>query len=208
LWKSRRVARRGDFYENRVTGERAVVLRGDQDGEGESVLAHLTVHPGGAVVGEHIHPIIEERFHVITGRLQARIGGRERELGPGEEAVAPVGVPHDWWNAGEEEASVIVEITPPDPRFEAMIATMFGLANSGRTNAKGLPSPLQMALTGSEFADVIRMTRPPWPVQRVAFRVLGRVGRVRGLRPIYPELLSPHGTVEPDATALAAAGLD
>ena len=201
------MARRGDLYENRVTGERSVVLRGDQDGAGQSVLVHLTVQPGGAVIGEHVHPAIRERFHVIAGRLQARIGGRERELGPGEEAVAPAGAPHDWWNIGEEEASVIIEITPPDPRFEAMIATMFGLANSGRTNAKGLPSPLQMALTGREFSDVIRMTRPPQPVQRVAFTVLGAVGRARGLRSIYPELLKPHGTVEPDPAALAAAGL-
>lgn len=202
------MARRGDLYENRVTGERAVVLRGDEDGRGASLLVHLTVRPGGAVAGEHVHPAVEERFRVLAGRLQARIDGRERDLVPGEEAVVPAGVAHDWWNAGDEEASVVVSVDPPDPRFEAMIATMFGLANTGRSNAKGLPSPLQMALTGREFADVIRMTRPPWPVQRLAFATLGAVGRVRGLRPIYPELLGPHGTVEPDASALAAAGLD
>jgi hypothetical protein len=38
------VPRRGDFYANRVTGELAVVPRGDEDwAPGESAIAHLTV---------------------------------------------------------------------------------------------------------------------------------------------------------------------
>jgi mannose-6-phosphate isomerase-like protein (cupin superfamily) len=201
------MARRGDLYENRVTGERAVILRGEEAGDGVSALVHLVVRPGGAVAGEHVHPAIEERFKVISGRLQARIDGRERELGPGDEVTVPAGVAHDWWNAGDEEAGVIVELTPPEPRFLEMIATLFGLANSGRSNAKGMPSPLQMALTGREFADIIRMTKPPWPVQKVAFGLLGPIGRARGLRAVYPDLLGPHGTAEPDPAALAAAGL-
>ena len=50
------MSRYGDFYENKVTGERAVVLRGDEDGHGQSALVHLTAWPHGSVVGEHIHP--------------------------------------------------------------------------------------------------------------------------------------------------------
>jgi quercetin dioxygenase-like cupin family protein len=74
------VSRYGDIYENKVTGERAVVLRGDEDGEDRSALVHLTVGPHGAVVGEHIHPQIRERFHVISGRLGTRLGGVESTL--------------------------------------------------------------------------------------------------------------------------------
>jgi hypothetical protein len=66
---------------------------------------------------------------------------------------------------------------------------------------------LQLALTASEFSDVIQMTKPPASVQRAAFAVLGAVARWRGLRPTYPELLRPHGTVEPEPEVLAAAGL-
>jgi hypothetical protein len=61
------MSRYGDIYENKVTGERAVVLRGDEDSDGDSSLVHLTVQPHGAVVGEHIHPHIKERFRVISG---------------------------------------------------------------------------------------------------------------------------------------------
>ncbi len=135
------MSRLGDVYENRVTGEHALVLRGDEDGGGQPTLVALTVRPGGAVAGEHVHPRVTERFHVVSGRLGLRLGGRESTLSAGQGASAPAGVTHDWWNAGDRDAVVIVEITPPDPRFEQMIATLFGLANAGRVNAKGLPGP-------------------------------------------------------------------
>jgi quercetin dioxygenase-like cupin family protein len=201
------VTRKGDLFENRVTGERAVVLRGDEDGGGEPVLVHLVVGPGGAVAGEHFHPRIQERFRALAGKLGTRIDGVERTLGAGEEAVVAPGTPHDWWNAGDGEASVLVELTPPDPRFAMMIATVFGLANAGRVNAKGMPRPLPGALFATEFADVIRFTKPPAAVQKVLFGGLGAVARRRGYRRIYPEYLLPHGRVEPDPEALRAAGL-
>lgn len=201
------MAQRGDMYENRVTGERAVVLSGDDDGDGQTVLVHLTVSPGGAVVGEHVHPGIEERFRVMSGTLGVRLDGEELGLGAGEEAVAPAGVPHDWWNAGQGDAEVLVELAPPDPRFAQLIATLFGLANAGRTNAKGMPGPLQLAVIGREFDDVIRFTSPPPAVQRVALPVLGALGRARGYRGVYPEYLAPHARVDPDPAALALAGL-
>lgn len=164
-----------------------MVLRGDEDGSGKSVLVHLTVRAGGAVAGEHIHPSIDERFEVISGTLGVRIDGEGGRLTPGEHAFAGAGVPHNWWNAGADNAEVVVEVSPPDPRFAQMIATMFGLANDGKCNSKGMPGPLQLALVGSEFNDVIRFTRPPAAVQRVMLPVLGALGRARGLEGIYPE---------------------
>jgi quercetin dioxygenase-like cupin family protein len=85
------VSRCGDLYENKITGERAVVLRGDQDGHGQSTLVHLTVRPHGAVVGEHIHPQFRERFLVISGRLGTRVDGAERTLVAGQETAAAPG---------------------------------------------------------------------------------------------------------------------
>jgi quercetin dioxygenase-like cupin family protein len=202
------MSRRGDVYENHVTGERAVVLLGDEDPEADGrSIVHLTVHPGGAVVGEHIHPAIAEHFTVLSGELGTRIAGVARRLGPGEDASVPAGVAHDWWNSGHGDASVVVELTPLDPRFEMMIATLFGLANAGKTNAKGLPPAPQLALVAQEFDDVMQFTKPPRIVQRAAFGVLGAIGRRQGLKGIYPEYLKPHGHETPDPRALEVAGL-
>ncbi|WP_211233214.1 cupin domain-containing protein [Solirubrobacter soli] len=192
---------------NDVTGERAVVLRGDEDAPGEPMLVHLHVRPGGAVSGEHLHPAMQERFEVLNGSLATRVDGVERSLREGEAVTVAAGVWHDWWNASGAPVDVLIELTPPSPRFELAIATSFGLANAGRTNAKGVPSLLQVALLGAEFSDVIVRRHPPAFVQRLAFGVLGFVARRRGLQAIYPEYLGPHGSVEPEPDALAAAGL-
>jgi quercetin dioxygenase-like cupin family protein len=200
------MARHGDLYENTITGERAVVLRGDEAPE-LPTLAHLTVHPRGFVAGEHTHPALTERFKVIAGELRTRIDGVEGVLRAGEEATVPPGVKHDWWNASDEDVHVLVEISPGSARFEQAIATSFGLANTGRTNAKGRPNLLQAALLGHEFADVIQFTKPPAWVQRVLFGLLAPIARGRGYKGIYPELLGPHGIVEADPRAMAAAGL-
>jgi quercetin dioxygenase-like cupin family protein len=201
------VSRCGDLYENKVTGERAVVLRGDEDGHGQPGLVHLTVQPHGAVVGEHIHPQFRERFLVISGRLGTRVDGVERTLVAGQEATAAAGSAHDWWNAGKEEAQVLVEFLPQSPRFGLMIGNMFGLANAGRTNAKGMPGLLQLAVIGREFQDVMRFTRPPRAVQTVMFGLLGPLGRLRGYRGSYPEYSHPQGHTAPDPAVLAIAGL-
>ena len=206
------MSRLGDFYENRITGERVVVLRGDEDAApGESGFGHLTVAPRGAVAGEHIHPRISERFIVISGTLATRLGGVERRLNAGEEATAEPGVAHDWWNAGEGFASVLVEVEGPDEqrqRFDAMFATIFGLANAGRTNASGMPSLLQLALLAREFRDVIVFTRPPRAIQAPLFAALSAIGRLRGLRGVYPEYLHVHGHTQPDSNVIALAGIE
>ncbi|MER8603561.1 cupin domain-containing protein [Mesorhizobium sp. M1233] len=147
------MSRCGDVYENKVTGEYAVILRGTEDrGQGPGI-AHLTARPGAAVVGEHFHPNLTERFTVLRGRLDACIAGSTLSLGPGQSATVEAGVAHDWWNSSKtEEAHVLVEVDRApgadnvDPnRFELLIGMLFGLANAGKVDRKGRPSPLQAA---------------------------------------------------------------
>jgi mannose-6-phosphate isomerase-like protein (cupin superfamily) len=183
--------RPGEIYENPVTGERAVVVECSEDGAGDRLVAELTVRPGGAVVGEHIHPAITETFEVRSGRMGVRQDGRELVAAPGERFVVAPGHPHDWWNAGDDDVEVLVTIEP-SARFEQMILTMFGLARRGETDDKGMPHPLQLAVIAREFDDTIRFTSPPRPIQRVITGVLGPLGRLLGRRPILdygePEL--------------------
>jgi quercetin dioxygenase-like cupin family protein len=188
--------RRGDVIENTVTGERAIVLVGTEDSGDGKVVVFMGVRPGGAVVGEHVHPSLTERFRVVSGRLGVRLDGVESVLRPGEEAFIRPGVVHDWWNAGDEEAQVVVEINP-GRRFEIMISTLFGLANDGLTNAKGMPHILQAAVIAQEFGDVVQFVRPPRFIQRALFGVLAPIGRALGYRPYYERYLRPHVRCEP-----------
>ncbi len=177
----------GEVWENPVTGERATILElPDENPEGR-VTAELTALVGARVMGEHRHPALVERFTVLEGELTLKLDGETRILGEGETAVVEAGVWHDWWNASDRNAGVRVEITPGE-RFAHMIETMFGLARLGHTNAKGMPSPLQLALTGREFSDVIVFRSPPPAVQRAIFGALSPIARRGGYRATYPQL--------------------
>jgi quercetin dioxygenase-like cupin family protein len=182
--------RAGEVYENPVTGERAVVLVGTEDSGGELLVSDLYVRPGGAVMGEHVHPNIEESFTVVRGRLGYRLDGREGVAGPGQRLHVPHGTAHEWWNAGEEEeANVVVEISPA-ARFEEMILNAFGLAQDGKTDAKGKPHLLQLVLFAREYEDVLVFTKPPRLVQKVLFGALAPIARLLGYRGSYPEYLN------------------
>jgi len=138
-------------------------------------------------MGEHRHPALTERFTVLEGELTMKLDGQTSIVHEGESAVVEQGAWHDWWNAGDRDTRVRVEITPGE-RFAYMIETMFGLARLGHTNAKGMPSPLQLALTAHEFSDVIVFRSPPPAVQRALFSALEPIARRRGYRATYPQL--------------------
>jgi quercetin dioxygenase-like cupin family protein len=177
----------GEVWENPVTGERATILELPYENREGRATAELTALVGARVVGEHLHPALVERFTVLEGELTLKLGGETTILREGEAAVVEAGVWHDWWNASDRDARARVEITPGE-RFAHMIETLYGLARLGHTNAKGMPHPLQLALFGREFSDVIVFRSPPQAVQRAVFGALGPIARWRGYRATYPQL--------------------
>ena len=193
------MSRAGDVFENPVTGERVVVRIGTEDSGGDLLVADLTIRPGGPVMGEHFHPSIEERFTVVSGRVGFRIAGKTDFAEAGATLIVPSRIPHDWWNEGEDDALVRVEIRPGE-RFETMICNAFGLAQDGLVNDKGMPNLLQLALFAQEFDDVIGFTRPPRWVQRLLFGLLSPIARLLGYQGSYPVYLtrrSPSVSIEP-----------
>jgi mannose-6-phosphate isomerase-like protein (cupin superfamily) len=192
----------GEVWENPVTGERATILElPDANPEGRAT-SELTARVGARVVGEHRHPALVERFTVLEGELTLKLDGRTSVLREGEMGVIEPGVWHDWWNASSDhDARARVEVTPGE-RFAHMIETMFGLARLGHTNAKGMPHPLQLALTAREFSDVIVFRSPPPAVQRAISGALTPVAHWRGYRATYPQLsrtvLAPRTSQQAD----------
>jgi len=180
---------RAEVYENPVTGERAVVRSKPSPNNGDLMVVDLYIRPGGAVVGEHVHPAIEERFLVLRGRVGFSLGSKKSEAVAGQSVLVPAGVVHDWWNAGAEEALVRVEIRP-GARFQAMVLNLFGLAQDGKTDRKGMPNLLQLAMIAREFSDVVWFTRPPRVVQKAVFGLLVPLARLCGYRGSYDKYLT------------------
>jgi quercetin dioxygenase-like cupin family protein len=177
----------GEVWENPVTRERATILERSWDNPVGRATAELTALAGARVMGEHRHPALVEQFTVLEGALTVKRDGQTSIVRPGETVVIEPGVWHDWWNAGDRDARVRVEVTPGE-RFVHMIETFFGLARLGYTDRKGMPYPLQLALSAREFSDVIVFRSPPAAVQRAIFGVLAPIARSRGYRATYPQL--------------------
>ena len=183
----RRPIEPGEVLENPATSERAVVVELPWQNTERRAVAELTALSGARVVGEHLHPALHERFSVLQGELTVVRDGRRSALHAGEGANIEPGVWHDWWNEAQADAVVRVEVTPGE-RFVHMIETLFGLAREGHVNAKGMPNPMQLALTAQEFSDVIVFRKPPRPVQRLVFSALTPIAKRRGYRATYPSL--------------------
>jgi quercetin dioxygenase-like cupin family protein len=183
------VFKRGEVYENPVTGERAVVLLGTEETKGERLVIDLCLRRPGSVCPRHLHPSIRERITVLSGRICFFINDKSFIANLGETIDIPPGTVHDWWNAGIYEARVTLDIQPA-ARFEEFLRNALGLAQDGRTNSKGTPTFLQQVLLAREFADVIQFTKPSPTVQRIIFTAFAPLARLLGYSGTYPQYVA------------------
>jgi quercetin dioxygenase-like cupin family protein len=171
----------GDRLENPVTGEVLVFHRTAAETGGESVLVETIVRPDGFVAATHVHPHQTERFEVLEGLVGLRVGDKELLAGPRDVAIVPPGTAHRFWNAGEHEARFLCEVRPA-LAFESLIETMFALAAEGKTNRKGLPNPLRLAVIAKAHFDTVRLPFPPAALQRFGLALAAPIGRALGYR--------------------------
>jgi quercetin dioxygenase-like cupin family protein len=175
----------GDRFENPATRETGRIITGAGDTDGRYMQSETRVRPGGAVSVVHRHRECTERFEVLEGELTLQLDGQTRSLLAGEQVTIAPGVAHHYANTSDEDVVFRFDVWPA-ARFEAMVVTLFALGTEGKTDAKGAPSPLQMAVILDEYGDVLELVGPPRLLQRVAIGVLARIGRARGLRSSYP----------------------
>ena len=174
----------GDSIENPVTGERLVFERTAAETNGEYVRFECFVQPSGFVAAAHVHPYQAERFEMLEGFLTFTVDGEELPAQAGDVVLVPAGRKHQFWNAGESEARFKCEVSPALD-FEQLIETMFSLAQDGKTNRKGMPNPLRLAVIAQAHFDTVRLPFPPAWMQRVGLAVGAPLGRLLGYRATY-----------------------
>jgi mannose-6-phosphate isomerase-like protein (cupin superfamily) len=176
--------RKGDTIQNPVTGERVTFLETAAETRGEAVVIDTSVAPGGFVAATHVHPLQSERFEIVAGRAEFRVGEERLTAEPGHVVLVEPGTPHRFRNAGREELRFVTEIRPA-LGFETFLETMYGLAADGKTNRKGLPNPLRLAVIMREHFDLVRLPFPPAFLQKAGLVLGAPLGRFLGYRPTY-----------------------
>ena len=178
------MATSGSEIVNSRTGQRTIFLQTAAD-TGGTLLRMETFHPPhGPAEPYHIHPLQRSRCELISGSLCFRIAGNEHIVKPGEAVDIPQGVPHNFWNAGNDEAHAIQEFRPA-LKIEDFFATYFTLANLGKLNAQGLPNPFLMAVIMQTYDQEIQVMKPPRFIQKLLMWSLAPLGQRLGYQGIF-----------------------
>src|SRR5262249_29778482 len=76
-------------------------------------------------------------------------------------------------------------VVRPALQFEQLLETMFALAADGKTNRKGMPNPLRLAVIAQATFDTVRLPFPPAWMQRAALALGAPAGRLAGYEATY-----------------------
>jgi quercetin dioxygenase-like cupin family protein len=152
---------------------------------GEVLYVETWVDPGGGVT-PHVHPALEERFHILAGNPTFLAGRKWKRVSAGGTVVVPPGVRHGYRNDGDEQVHFICEARPPST-LQEFLEEATALAQTGKLTRSGLPKSfgalLQAAAMVERHRDMVVLLFPPLPpafLQRLLFPPLARLAKRRG----------------------------
>jgi mannose-6-phosphate isomerase-like protein (cupin superfamily) len=126
----------GDRADFPALGNR-FIIRGD-DTSGRFALIEHTIPPRKLAAPIHTHENEDEYSYVLSGRMGAMIGDQVVEAGPGELVIKPRGIPHSFWNAGDEEVRLLELISPGGfDQYFAELAPLLSVAGEPDLEALG-----------------------------------------------------------------------
>jgi mannose-6-phosphate isomerase-like protein (cupin superfamily) len=160
---------------NRHTGELLEIRREVRDGDAVFGLrGTLPAHRQGPPL--HIHHLEDEEGRILAGTLSAEVDGRRLTVGPGGSVRLPRGVPHRWWNDGDQPLD-FEGYTRPAVDLDCYLQAVFEVMNAGEPNRPPLFYLAHVALRHRRTQTVLVM---PHLIQAIVFRVVVAVGTLLG----------------------------
>jgi quercetin dioxygenase-like cupin family protein len=164
--------------DNPISGERIVIRESGEATGGRLLSFDLFLPPGGHVPAGHVHPVQEERFTVMAGRMRFRFDRRSILAIPGETVVIPAGRAHWFGNAGVEVAHARVEVRPALLMEELLEATA-RLGQRGHFPGTRLPRPSDLALVLLKYRRELAVPHVPAFLVKALLTPLAWLGRQR-----------------------------
>ena len=168
----------GRVIDNPISGERIVIHESGVQNGGQLLAFDLFLPPGGHVPARHVHPVQEERFTVIAGRMRFRLGRRTILASPGETVLVPAGAAHWFANAGHEVSHARVEVRPALRTEELFVATE-AMGRRGHFPGTRLPRPSDLAVVLLEFQRELAVPNVPSILVRALLTPLAWLGSRR-----------------------------
>jgi quercetin dioxygenase-like cupin family protein len=168
----------GRVIRNPISGERIVIRQSGAETGGRLLVFDLFLPPGAHVPARHAHPIQEERFTVLAGRMHFSFGRRRIVACPGETVIVPVGKPHWFGNPGREVSQARVEVRPA-LRTEEFFEANERMSTAGHFFGTRLPRLSDLALVLLEYQHEVSIPNVPAFVVRRFLAPLAWLGRRR-----------------------------
>ena len=145
---------RGEDAEALLQGPLGAYLlaEGDRTGGAASVVLH-TLAPRALGAPVHTHRHEDEYSYVLAGRVGVELDGTTIVAGPGDLVTKPRGVPHAFFNPGDEPARLLEVITPAGfERYFSRLAELFSGAG---------PAPDALVALAADFGLDVDPTSVP-----------------------------------------------
>jgi len=100
------------------------MIGADESGGGFSLVEH-PIAPRSLAAPVHTHTHEDEYSYVLEGQVGVQVGDEVKVGKPGDLIFKPRGIPHAFWNPGDEPARLLEIISPAG--FERYFAELDGL---------------------------------------------------------------------------------
>jgi len=162
--------------ENRHTGE-ILRMRRVRDAQGQIVLildGSLPPQASGPPLHVHIHE--HEEVIVKAGTVGALVGTEKIIVPAGGTAIFPAGIPHRWWNAGDDLLELSGQVVP-SVDLDRYLQAVFAVLNA---SSNGRPSIFHFAHVLWRHRDTQSFSIPAPAIQRIVLPVILFIGRILG----------------------------
>jgi mannose-6-phosphate isomerase-like protein (cupin superfamily) len=161
---------------NRHSGEiLRMQRRHDADGR-IALILEGTLPPKADGPPLHVHFREKEEGIVQAGTLGAQVGAEKIVVPAGGAVVLPAGVPHRWWNAGDELLEFNGRVAPVVD-LDHYLQAVFAVLNA---SSNGRPPIFYLAHVFWRHRATQLIVAPPRAIQRIVFPVVLFIGRILG----------------------------
>ena len=168
-----------------ITGEKLTFLRIVIKDGVEYLETESEVQPN-AGPPMHVHYKQDESMTVLSGKIgYQELNGEKKYAGPGETVLFKVGVPHKFWNAGNEPLRLSGYVSPANN----MVYFLSQIYRSMNENG-GRPGMYDSAYLLRRYKTEFKMLEIPMFVQNLVFPVVLALGNLRGKRKKF--IGAPH----------------
>lgn len=156
-------------------GEKITFLRTIVKDGVETLEGHIEVQPK-AGPPMHTHHKQDESFFIVSGKMAYQVEGEDPKYAwPGETVLIRAGIPHKFWNDGDDLLVCKGYVTPPD-NFVYFLSNIYESINANH----GKPGLYDGAFLLTRYRSEFDMNEIPSFVRKIIFPVVLVFGNLLG----------------------------